>query len=289
MKKIFCLLGILGWMLSTTAQSSLPAINMTSSNQQLIEDAVKDGIFVVHRCYQLQDTTAEKPIFYGWNNKNFFGESYSLAIKVKEGYCLNDLAFRPWIYDKKFDEYAESAQFAPVISESKYRALEDTVWKSLPYQELLTKEMATHRIYLAQDSVFLQKGFSIDYSDGVKKGWVVWLVADKSLMEDSQQIPSFLVYRTELTFEPRKESYEIKDPLTKKSILAGYYVVPETTEIGQIVFHLAGIVHQDKEIWQVVRMNNAANSNITKSKTTGSSLTPIDISKENEVKKNKKK
>jgi len=290
MKKTFSLLIMLSIMMGIFAQSTLSIGAMQNSNQQLIEDAVKEGIFITHRCYQLQDTTADKLTFYGWNNLNYFGDTYSLGIKVKGGYYLNDKAFRPWIYDSKFEEYSESKQFAPVLSASTYRMLEDNTWQQLPYKDVLMKEILTHQVYLAQDSVFHKKGFTIDCTNGVKQGWLVWVVADKPLLEQNDQIPSLLIHRNELTFESKKEIYDIKAPPANKTVLGGLFILPEFTDIGQVNFLLSGILLHENDKWQVVRVNSPTNSNVTKTPSTDNSLTPVNINQDTpQNKKNTKK
>ena len=278
MKNIFIVLIIFVYV-DVVAQPSL----LQSSNQQLIVDAVEDGVFIVRRCYQLQDATAATPTYFGWQNHDWFGETYSLGIKVKEGYYLSDLAIRPWIYDKKFEQYAESKKFAPILSVSEYRMLEDTSYQTLPYRGVLMKDISTHRVYLAQDiASFHQRGFSVDDSAGMKKGWLVWLVFDKPLEEQNNQKPTFLIYRSELIFDQEKEYYEIRDPVTNKHILSGFYVVPEITDIGQINFILTGILHRENDKWQIVRFQNSANSNTIQSHSVEDGLTPIIIQQTNE-------
>jgi hypothetical protein len=201
----------------------------------------------------LQDTTAAEPAYYGWNNAPGFGDSYSLGVKTTNGYYVQDRAIRPWLYDPKFEEYGESKQYVPVLSGCEYKQAEDTVYVPLPCGDCKTKEIAKNRIYLMQDSIFGNKGFSVEDSDGIKKGWLVWAVSDKPLEEQSKQSLSLTIYRAELLFEPGKERYEIKEPVSNKSISGGFFVVPEFDEIGQIRFQLAGLLHKEDDHWQLVR------------------------------------
>lgn len=274
MKRIFHLFVFLAVM-----NIDLPAQQLgtlTSANQQLIEDAVKSGIFIVHRSYRLQDTTVATPTFFGWQNRNYFGETYSLGIKVKEGYYFTDKAVRPWKYDSKFEEHADSKKFAPVLSASEYRMLGDTSYNVLPNGNILTMEISTDRVYLTQDTaLFHQKGFSVDERDGIKKGWLAWLVTDQLMEEENLQTPSFVIYRSELTFEQGKEKYEIRDPATNKHILGGFYILPEITDIGQISFRLAGLAHHEDGKWHVVRVKHSTNTDTQQSQPTESGLTPI--------------
>ena len=132
--------------IKSAAQPTISSGGFSSGNQQLIENAVKDGVFIVRRCYRLQDNTGA---FFGWQNQNYFGETYSIAIKSKEGYYLTDKAIQPWKYDRKFEEHADQNKFKPVLSINEYRNLNDTVYTTLPVRDV--KLISKDRIYLAQD------------------------------------------------------------------------------------------------------------------------------------------
>jgi hypothetical protein len=230
------------------------ARSLSSGNQQLVEDAVKNGLFVIHRTYQLQDTTVTPPANYGWDNAPDFGEVYALGIKTANGYYTEDKAVHPWKYDPKFKEYSNSRQYVPVISAGEYRHADDTAYIPMPCDDYEMREIAKDRIYLVRDSLFGNRGFSVDYSDGAKKGWLVWVVSDKPVSEQSAQKLSLSIYRAELQFEAAKEAYEIKEPASGKSIAGGFYVVPDFDEVGVIRFRLTGILHKENDRWQVVRL-----------------------------------
>lgn len=248
---------------------------VNSTNQQLIEDAVKSGLIIIHRQYQLQDVTAATPSFFGWNNDLHFGDSYSLAVKTTEGYYIGGQAVHPWKYDNKFDEYQDNAQYAPVLSGSEYRQLSDTVYSSLPFKEQIIKEISENRIYSVRDTVFGNQGFTtyISATDTIK-GWLVWVVSGKPLAENSAQPLFCITYRSELVCKDDQLLYEINPPAIQTNILGGIYVVPEVTAIGQITFKLAGILHFEHEQWHIVRLNQ------TSAPSPQGGLTPIPSSAE---------
>ena len=265
-------------------QPSFSLGNMSSSNQQLIEEAVKDGLFVVRQRYQLQDTTAQTPALFGWQNRNWFGESYSLGIKVKTGYYLSDKAIRPWIYDPKYEQYTANNKLTPVLSAREYRTVEDTVYKALPNNDISVKEISSSYIFQVQDSVsFEQKGFPVDTCDGTKKGWLVWLVTDKPLEEQTDQLPTYLIYRLEMNFEQGKDRYEIREPSSEKHILGGFYFVPAFNEIGQITFCLAGILNHENSKWYVVCLSDSIDTKVIQPNDSEVGLTPIQIEQSNNI------
>jgi len=253
MKRVLYLLVFIAGIHASAYSQQLSTLdNLLSNNQQLIEDGVKDGFFVVRRYYKLQDTTKTEPTYYGWNNLPYFGFTYSLGIKIKSGYFMDDVAGRPWVYDARFEEYRNNARYAPVISESEYRIHNDTTYLKLLQNESLVSIISNEHLYFVKDTTFNNKGFAVDSLLGVKKGWLVWVITDKPLQEQPDQTLSLTIYRAELTFENDSVSYEVRNPTTDKSILGGIYIMPDNSEIGQITFLIAGILEKKDNQWVVI-------------------------------------
>ena len=176
--------------------------------------------------------------------------------------------------------------------------LDDSTYKTLPFRNLQTKEIATKRVYLAQDNHFNFNGFATDNSDGNKKGWAVWVVADKPLAEQNDQILSLIIHRAEMNFENNNIVYEIKEPNTPKNIIGGLYIIPEHKEVGHIVFNLSGILHFENNKWNIVRIKDSVitegegivnSSGNVPNNPIHSGLTPIVNDQQNETKDNNKK
>jgi hypothetical protein len=274
---------LLFWMLCIACtypvQAQLGIRSLSSGNQQLIEDAVKEGVFIVHQTYQLCDTTKRDSQCYGWNNASNFGETYSLGVKTENGYYLDDKAIHPWAYDSKYETYRSDKQYVPRLLRSEYRpyhSLESKSWNSLSYKNRAPEDVAGGRCYFVSDPVFDNKGFPANDDDETKQGWLVWLVSADSLEKRNDVPLSLLVYRNELKFESGKSAYTIDAPSTNKRVLGGFYVVPQVTEIGHIVIYLSGFVSGNGDLWQVVRLGTHAEElPVMPSKPLREGLTPI--------------
>ena len=276
MKKYILIIVLNLFALTTFAQLERFSI---SNNQQLIEDAVKNGLFVVHQTYKLQDKTADEPAYYGWNNKPFFGETFAVGIKTTEGYYIGDKAVNPWSYDSNFDTYSNNPQYAPVLLETKYRELADTTCMKLPFEMQFCKEIKEKCLYEINDAVFDGKGFEVNSTDEKHEGWLVWVVTDNPITKLNDSTIALITYRKELVFQPEVNSYEIESPSFKKDIIGGIYIVPEVTEIGKITFLLTGFLHLENEKWSVVKFSENQSDDENQ-------LTPL--VKESSDKKNKK-
>jgi hypothetical protein len=282
--------------LATKAQQISSITGNLFSNHQLIEDAVTDGLFIVRSCYLLQDTTVKEPTYYRWRDLPYFGDSCSLGVKLKKGYCIGDIAANPWKYDTKYEEYRSRNRYKPVMSESYYRQINDSLPLLLSLEKKEIKSISTNHIYLVEDTLFQNKGFEINNSNGEKKGWIVWVISDKPLPEQKDMKISFSIYRTELLFEHGKEIYniEMKNPPVNKTVLGGIYILPKYPEIGEIVFQLGGYLHKENNQWQVIRytkyveiLSSSENEDKSISNET-ENLTPVDKKTGTEIEKNKR-
>ncbi|GAP71198.1 hypothetical protein SAMD00024442_1_11 [Candidatus Symbiothrix dinenymphae] len=226
--------------------------SLSSGNQQLIEEAVRDGLFVVRQSYQLRDSVTS----YGWNNLPQFGTTYSLGVKVVDGYYLDAQAVTPWLYDPKFDEYRDSKQYTPVISQTDCYRLSDTTFRKVSFR-LPSEGVGSSNFQFVTDSLFANEGFAADNSDGAKAGWLVWVVSADSLDKITAGALSLLIYRNELKFEAGENTYKIDAPTTTKTVVGGIYIVPKTEGIGKISFYLGGIAHRQEGDWRVVRLGES--------------------------------
>jgi hypothetical protein len=248
MKRLLVMIVCAAFIHSSEAQFGLRSLN--SSNQQLIEEAVKDGLFIVRQSYLLKDSVTS----YGWDNMPNFGTTYSLGVKVADGYYLADQVVHPWKYDSKFDEFCNNKQYKPIISQTEYlsyNSLKDSIFLPFLYQP----NCVGKQIYLVSDSLFENKGFAVDKSDNVKQGWLVWLVSTDSLEKITHESLSLLVYRNELKSETG--TYNIEAPTTNKIVVGGIYIVPKVESIGKLTFYLSGIAHKEGDDWQIVRLGES--------------------------------
>jgi hypothetical protein len=254
MKKIFYMM-ICGILLSFTAGAQnlqLPSGLQLSSNQQLIEDAVKDGLFVIRQNYQIKDTSVTPPAYYRWGNDPHLGTVYTLGIKVNSGFYGDNKIMFPWNYNTRYEQYRNIANYVPVISETSWRSLDSTRYKTTPFSSDSCSLQSDSLAVYVKSALFAGRGFHENYSAGNKDGWLVWAVSDKPASVADTLPFSLLIYRTKLVYEAGKKRHEIKNPVTDKKILGGLYLVPEVSDIGQIIFKLSGILIKIDNKWNVV-------------------------------------
>jgi len=216
---------------------------LKSNNQQLVEDAVRDGLFIVESSYRLKD---KKDKFYGWGDDNFFGKSRSIGVKVVGGFILSDMAVHPWNGDARYSDYRTNYEYTPVVSKSEARPVGDSVAFGLPYADLDMKPIADGQfVRVNDDSVFIGQGFDIDDSLSLDRGWIVWVVAD-----DSGDC-SLIVTRRDSKVESRLSTARVEPPSTQKTVMGGVFLVTKTSGIGQLTFLLKGLLVPKDDKWAI--------------------------------------
>lgn len=243
MKKNILIVLALFWLNTVAGQ-----ISLTSNNQQLIEDVIKTGVFLSKQSFQI--CNKETGELFGLNGKKEFGTQYSIGVKVPDGFCLTDKAVRPWLYDDKYLKYKE--KYDPVFYQAAFSELkENAKYDSLAYISTKPEELMDSLLYRFSSTTFEGKGFTLDYTKGEKKGWLIWINADRNLNLEQTSDLNFIIYRKILTVNERNCSFDIDKPTTEQEVLGGIYVVPVYTAIGVIEFRLCGIILSRENKWEV--------------------------------------
>ena len=251
MKKLFAILVLLSGASGSAFAQLFGTGIFSSSNQQLVEKAVQDGIVLLRQEYQLEDTLTMKR--YAWDNRPEFGSAVSMCVLTENGYIVSDRALHPWEYDPRFEQY-RNTKYRPVLSKTGFRTVADSVYRAAGRPEPQCVQPLSDKGWVhAADSLFGCKGFTFDRTAGEKDGWLVWLASGGSGETDSEEL-SLVIYRHKLVVEEGTESYDIPAPNSLLSMTGGIYIVPQYTGIGEITFALVGAVAGNEGKWQMMRV-----------------------------------
>lgn len=256
-----------------------------SSNQQLVEEAIKNGIVVIRQSYQLEDSVSHQR--FGRYGNEEFGKTYSLGVKVEGGILLENKAIRPWNYDENFVRYQDSHR--PVNIKTEVKELKDSVFSNAKLN--VDSVVSNDPIANIPDSLtFSGKGFEVFSYSKPTDGWIIWITSSDEIHHcDSVVVQSPLIYKKKIEFNPDSISYSIELPQTPNKVWGGIFVVPEQTEIGQLTFKLAGVmVEEVSGEWNLYPVK--AEPIAAVSPNIGDELTPsLNSPTENKKKKNNKK
>ncbi len=236
MKRIFSILTFL--LLTVIVYAQFSGFNLKSPNQQFVEQAIRDGLFVVKQTYQLEDTTTNQR--FGRYGNEEFGMDASLAIRLKDGYIVNSNLLTPWMQDANFERYRGTHR--PILSRSVSIELRDSTLS--PFNlSVDSLRMVDNRLSLISSTDTLISGFGIKTYKHPVEGWFVWVANDSTVNEYSgRKKPELTIFKRTVEFMSDSVSYEVEAPNITNNVWGGIFIVPEQTEIGQITFYLSGVL-----------------------------------------------
>ena len=242
-----------------------------SSSQQLVEQAIRDGVVLLKQDYQLLDTISNAR--YGWNHQEVFNSIYSIGFKVGNGYVVNERFVRPWNFDQRYNEFGDTT-YIPIISKTQSRLITDTIYTDVKYNHNYIRSIKDSLVYCIDSLFHDDGGLKNDFSIGEKESWIVWVTSSDSVLQDTTQL-SIITYKHRVTIEEEQQEYVIPRPATSKNIMAGILVVPNNTQVGVLDFQIVGYAFQKGEDWFVIR--GIETVVIPESNNNVSLLTPISI------------
>lgn len=220
-----------------------------SPNQQFVEQAIKDGMFVIKQSYQLEDTLTQQR--FGRFGNEDFGSYASLAIRTNEGLVVEKNLTSPWTVDSNFSRYRDTHR--PLLSKTIAVEFGDSIPSRISISHDSIQSINSNLSLVCDgDSTLL--GFELKKYNKPTEGWIVWLSSDSAMNEYSgRKSPDFTIYKKNVEFNVDSISYVVEAPNTTKKVWGGIFIVPEQTSIGQITFFLGGIVNQNlsDETWVI--------------------------------------
>ena len=198
---------------------------MRSSSQQLIEEAVQGGLYVVESSYVLEDTTGQR---FGLDGNSYFNRLSYAGFALKGGVIIPAAAFSPWGEDPSFEPYKNA--YRPVLFGMNIRMIGDTA--SLSIESLAFKDT----ISLWDGMIAARKsdiaGFAVDTTSGEKDGWFILIEKEKN---------TILSIHKAIAISSQKPQ-RVNLPYNIANVLGGIYVVPQVEGVGKVCFRVCGIV-----------------------------------------------
>lgn len=258
MKKILALITLITVVLTCNAQlpqefgrfKRAAKVQPTESvENMLVTKIAKDGAFVLSQSYQLEDSVGK---FFGLSGNKEFGTETTLALKVKNGYLLYDIARVPWDYNPRFAKLKK--RYNPVLFPSQYSDLNrEARYDSIYFNSNELVTIYPEQIYGMKSDTFFNDGFSVSHHVGETDGYVIWYVLpheiDINASSDLDIIP--IEQKIEIV-EDRSREYTIPLPQANGTLMGGMYVVPEISGVGRLDFKINGIIIGAEDEWKLV-------------------------------------
>lgn len=278
------LFAAMAFSLTINAQSSFSIKDLlgqhegqTVANSSSVEmQAITPELSVIRQQYRLERNGS----YYGKNNLPFYGESYSLAVKVSGGTYLTSDAVEPWGIDTDYARDNASGNYKPSIYWTYQRPINETKYKAVNLEikdesEFVKPVNAEKSLYLHTDAIN-DFGLSIDNTTGNKKGTMIW-VYSKTDIQDSAMAVVF--QQSSFTIEAKEDSSLVEmTPTTPEKIIGGIFVTPKIEKGGRVQYLLSGVaVRNQSNGWSLQLL--CIDDRITKSESSSS------ITKTNDKKK----
>lgn len=202
---------------------------------------------------------------YGRNNKSYFGETYTLAVKVNSGMYLSGDVVEPWKYDDDYERMNASRNYTPDLFWSYQRSLTDSVYKAISLEfgkeQFLKPFNADKSLYKHQDAKD-DFGLEEDCTPGEKKGVMIWAYS-KTTAQDSAMVVD--LRQNAMTVNAQADSTLLTMTLGEpERIIGGVFMVPKIEGRGVVRYQLAGVaVKTGKNKWALQLL--VVEDNLTKS------------------------
>ena len=244
--------------LSSSAQSTLKLRDLIRQQEGLAAAkvasveirAIIPELSVVRQQYRLE----QNGDYYGKNNKSFYGESYSLAVKISGGTLFLADVVEPWKYDTDYARDNASGNYKPALFWTYQRPIDEATYKTVNLEILgssdFVKPMNEEKsLYLHTDAIS-DFGLSIDNAEGSKQGYMIWAYS-KTNVQDSAMVVDLLP--SPFAIEAKADSTLIQmAPSAHEKIIGGVYVTPKIEKGGRVQYMLSGIaVRNGIEGWSL--------------------------------------
>ena len=209
------------------------------SSDSLLIKAITPSLSIIRQQYRLERNGE----FFGKNNKSYYGETYSLGVKVAGATSLQNQAARPWENDKDYKRINQSSNYNPSLFWSFQRSLNDSVYNMIEwdYDHPIDKDSS---IYRSEDAI-RDFGLSIDIKSGQKSGYLVWVYSTSNLQDSAMHV---LIRQTYYQVAASVENADIAmTPNESEKIIGGLYVVPVYESGGRIQMTVAGVASKSTD------------------------------------------
>lgn len=211
----------------------------SATEHSAISQALLPALSVIRQQYTVnRDGQA-----YGKRGQRFYGETYTLGVKVAGGTILHRNVMFPWEDDSDFAQLNRGgAPYQPVLAWSMQRALTDSIWQDVELQlgsPRIVSPMDADSILFVHEDRYMDFGILFDNTPGQKQGFMVWAVSDKGTKDSTMHVSLSM---TNMRVEARADStcLNVQSSAPEKAI-GGLFIVPRVERLGVIRLLLLGV------------------------------------------------
>lgn len=215
----------------------------SSTKVDILESALRPSLSVLRQQYRLELNGN----YYGKNDNAFYGETYSLGIKVSGGMLFLDDVVEPWKNDADYKRANADGKYKTKYFWTYQRKLTDSTYKAVDLElgsDFTKPQNADKSLWKHQDG---DLGLDIDHTAGQKSGNMVWVYASTNVRDSAMTVS---LAHSAITVNARRDTAIALSPNNPDRVLGGLFVVPKYSTGGRVQYMLAGVaVRTDGSKW----------------------------------------
>ncbi len=241
---LFSVMLLLAVFLPAKAQSLRDYIrSRAESSDSLLIKALTPSLSIIRQQYRLEHNGE----FFGKNNLPYYGETYSLGIKISGATILQNRVVRPWEHDAEYRRVNQSGKYTPKRFWSYQKSLIDSIYKPVEWDfgQAFTRPVDKDSLIYMNEDVISDFGLSVDFTVGQKNGYMIWAYSSSDVPDSTMH-----VFFRQTTFQimVSSENTDVQmTPSEPDKIIGGLYVIPVFEPGGRIRLTLAGIASKNLE------------------------------------------
>lgn len=283
-KKVICIVMLLVASLPTASQSLrdyIRSISSSSDTDSLVLQAVSPALSLIREQYRLERNGS----FFGKKNRPYYGETYSLGIKISGGTILQRTVIYPWENDKDFQRVNDGEKYVPVHFRTMQRSLMDKDWKSVEFeiQTQCTAALTLDSLLYHHEDITADFGLSLNTEFGKKRGYLIWAYSTTNIQDSLQDVK---LQMTNLQIEVKADStlFVALSPEKTENLLGGLFVIPQVERPGYIKIQLSGVVVRKNDNSWILELASSFNP-----KHAVKTIEPVPLETDKQKRKKKKK
>lgn len=298
MKRFLFVIVVLLTCCQISAQTSLAdllngAIVNNTNTSEIIKQSISEELSIIRQQYRL----ARDGKTYGKNNKPYYGETYSLCVKISNGMILPISVIEPWRDDADYKRLNSSGQYKPERFWTYQRPIAKAEYSvaDLEFGTDYLHPLESNRALYMHEEKKGDFGLPIDDAPGEKVGFMVWVSTNTTLQDSAMTVS---IKQNPMKITASEDSAHIAlNANDADKLLGGLFVVPKYERGGKIQLQIVGVAvpSDNNKKWELslltkgVAERNTAQSSAEVNSDSNAEPTPIESPKDDSNKKGKKK
>ncbi len=228
-----------------SAQSFQDAINHLTNRRiessTIINDALAPALSVIRQQYRLE----RGGDYYGKSKRPYYGETYTLGIKVSGGTILQRGVIAPWENDDDYQRVNKDNKYKAEWYKTLQHSLQDSIWQVVELElgtQYVSSFNSDNTLYIHTDAMS-DFGLPTDEIPGKKQGYLV--MAYISVQDSTMRV---ILRQSSYQVDASPDSTTIAlAPSDADKVIGGLFVVPVIERAGYIKLLMAGVAAKNSD------------------------------------------